>query len=136
MGRWILAAAVLLLTAARAQAADTYVCQIAGYDARGWIPEVLFLGDDREVGRVIVSDPLILYFNDSQPLTARIAIENVHRITFVWTLDLRAVPNLGMTRLRYRATYLKATQALHMSATAVGDDAVFTGSGTCKTAPR
>lgn len=129
-------AALLLLAAARADAADTYVCDVRGYNARGWIPEVIFIGHDRDSGRIVVSDPLILYFNDSQPVTARIATENAHRITFVWTLPLSAQSHMPVTRMLYRATYLKATQEMRISATPAGIDTVFTGFGTCKTARR
>ncbi|UMA66374.1 hypothetical protein LVO79_07995 [Roseivivax marinus] len=130
--RTLIAAAMILGLAGPAAAADTYVCQLSQHGGGNWIPEVLFIGrDDPSAPQAVVSDPVVLYFNKG-PVAARVAADNASRVTFVWELTVEAGARSYVSRFIYRATYLKGSGRMQISATPAGYSNRFTGSGTCR----
>ncbi len=111
-----------------------YECKVANTRSQGnWLPEVLFIGHDRAAKKVIVSDPIILYFNDSQPVEGKVNTDNKKRITFTWRL--RADANGQSANMAYRATYMKATGRLNISGSPLGFENRYTSSGKCEVKP-
>lgn len=83
---------------------------------------------------MVVSDPVILHFNDRKPLAGRVAVDNKARITFAW--DVVAKDRSGQrTTMKYRATYLKASGKLSISAKPLGYENNFVGGGRCEKKP-
>ncbi len=126
-----LSLAIGILAAPTADAAQTYICRIVENGKTGWIPEILFVGREDGADTAVISDPLILYFNDSAPVRARVAADNPRRTTFVWAIraNVRGMPYIG--RLQYTATYLKADRKMLISAKPIGYSVQFSGEGTC-----
>ncbi|SFE80704.1 hypothetical protein [Roseivivax sediminis] len=120
----------LLLLAAPAAATETLVCALSQHGNGNWIPEILFVGYEDGADTAVVSDPVILHFN-GRPMTANIAADNARRITFAWKLTASD----GRHRISafiYRATYLKGSGRMTISATPAGFSNRFTGQGTCR----
>lgn len=128
-GLWF--AAVLALAVATDTAAQvTYICKLSSAQSKSWIPDVLFIGHDDAKKRVVVSDPIVLYFNDRQPVEGRVSVDNSKRITFAW--DYIAKDSKGQrAKMLFRATWVKATQQMKVTATASGYGNGSVGSGTC-----
>ncbi|ETX29559.1 hypothetical protein [Roseivivax isoporae] len=114
-----------------ASAAELLVCELRQYGGGNWIPEALFIG--REVGAetAIVSDTVVLQFN-AGPVGARVAADNAARTTYVWSIAVRDRGGTYAPSMLYRATYLKATGRMEISATPAGFDTRFQGGGTCQ----
>lgn len=110
-----------------------YQCKVATAARQGnWIPEFLFVGYKPDENLVIVSDPIILYFNDRQPVEAKLETDTDQRISVTWRLETKSGTG-QFVRMAYRATIFKATGALSISAKPLGYEDTFTGSGTCET---
>jgi hypothetical protein len=127
-----LAAAVLALVtlAGGASAAPTaWTCAI---DTRGvgWIPEHLVLVHEAGGERVAVSDPLILYFLGA-PVDARMAVENGRRLTAAWELRVESADGVD-ARMSYRATIVKGSGRVVVTATPLGFANRFEGRGRCR----
>ena len=131
------AISVLALGAALVQAQPA-LAQITGHqciveqNARQdhWLPEVLFIGYDPQKKRVIISDPIVLYFNDRQPIEGELDTDNTLRLTVTWRIEGKSGTG-QFIRMAYRATIIKATGRLSISAKLLGHDGVFTGGGIC-----
>ena len=130
-GFGLLGAAVLAFGfAAKAEAQVTYTCTLSSSQSKSWIPDVLFIGHDAAKTRVVVSDPIVLYFNDRQPVEGRISADNAKRITFAW--NYVAKDSKGQTaKMLFRATWNKATEKMKVTATPAGFSKGSVGSGTC-----
>ncbi len=128
--------AACLFAAPMAKAAQTYVCRIQEHGNSGWIPEILFLGVEDDNSSVVVSDPLILYFNDRAPVRGRVAMDNPRRKTFVWTIPARTRSGQYARHLQYTATYVKAAGRMLVSATPPGFGSHYSGEGTCQVEQR
>lgn len=128
----IFAALSLALFANAAHAVTrTYECTIRNAKERSWIQPVIFFAHDESSGRVVVSDPAILGFNDGQPAEGKLVTNNAKRITVKWSLDMRSSGNQKVT-MNYRATYVKGTGAVNVSATPKHFSNTFNAGGTCK----
>ena len=111
---------------------ETYECHVRDTRSQGyWLPDFLFLGYDRSQDLVIVSDQLILHFNQSQPVKGRVATENAKRITIAWTLQVDA-PGLDFATIAYRGTYHKSTGVFSISASPLGFENRYVGQGRCE----
>ena len=132
MKRITLAALLALLMQpalpAAARAAETFICQLTPYGRGNWIPDVLFIG--RTGAAVVVSDPVVLHFNGA-PLSGRVAAENARRVTFVWRYAVRDRRGNRAAQMIYRATYLKGSGEMRISATPAGHVERFHGRGRC-----
>lgn len=124
-------AVVLALSAAsEASAKVTYTCTLTSAQSKTWIPKVLFIGHDQAKGRVVVSDPMVLYFNDRIPVEGRVSAETPQRITFSW--DYFAKDSRGQrAKMLYRATWMKSTRKITVQASPAGYPKQFNGTGTC-----
>ncbi len=122
---------VCLLAAGMAEAATTYICRISENGNSGWIPEILFIGHEDDADSIVVSDPLILYYNDRAPVRGRKAAENARRVTFVWSIPASTRSGQSVRRLQFTATYLKSARRMLISATPLGYSNHFSGEGTC-----
>lgn len=119
------------LLAGTAQAADQYVCKITNGGPTGWLPDVLFIGHDRKTDNVVVSDPIILHFNDKKPIKGVVDTDNKVRTTFRWKVRARSETSQHAT-LRYSATYQKASGKVTMAMYPSGYENKIFGDGTCK----
>lgn len=129
------AAALTVVTASGAVAAQFgYECTIKESGTSGYIPEVVFIGVNESTKAVVVSDPVILYYNDRKPLAGRIKTDNAKRTTFAWELDFKNRANQTGT-IQYRATYLKASGQMTMSALPLGYADTLRGKGKCEKKP-
>ncbi|MBP0481659.1 hypothetical protein [Sagittula salina] len=115
-----------------ARAGDTvaYKCLVEKARADGWIQPLIFIAHDRNDGRVVVSDAVILHFNDGQPVPARVAKDNGRRTTFAW--EVRAVLGRSPVVIQYRGTYMKADRRFAVSATMPGNETAYHALGTCQ----
>lgn len=112
-----------------------YECVLNPSSANAIIADFVFVGHDPEADRVVVSDALILTFNDRTPVEGRVATDNDRRITFVWELRLPLMD--GTTpRTQYRLTYQRATGAASVSARPLGRELVFQAAGECRAGKR
>jgi len=134
--RALLLSICLCAASSAVQAAQTYVCRIAENGRSGWIPEILFIGRDPGADEVIVSDPLILYYNDRAPVRGRVAEDNARRVTFVWSIRASTRAGQSVRRLQYTATWIKSAQRMLIAATPIGYDRQFSGEGTCNVEQR
>lgn len=129
-----LALAIASFQPALAQAEGVaYQCKVsvAGNQGR-WIPEFLFVGYRPAENLVIISDPIILYFNDRQPVQGKLETDTDQRMSVTWRLETKSGAG-QFVRMAYRATIFKATGKLSISAKPLGYEDSFTGSGTCET---
>ena len=136
VSHWLLASLFLCVAATLpngAAAKTTYTCFLQPVAGAGWIPGVLFIGVDPARDRVVVSDPIVLHFNDRKPVDGRIAVDTDKRITFAW--DYRAKDKDGnRAKLTYQATWNKSSQEMRILAAAAGRPNQFQGKGRCKKA--
>ncbi len=128
--RSLLLALPLIAAAGEALALETLVCQLRQYGGGNWIPEVLFIGREDGAATAVVSDPVVLDFAGA-PVSARVVADNARRTTYVWELAVRDRGGTYVPRFIYRATYLKSSGRMEISATAAGFDSRFQGGGTC-----
>lgn len=118
--------------ASAAQAASvTYTCSLASKQHKAWIPQVLFIGHDSAQDRVIVSDPMVLHFNDA-PIEGRVARDTARRTVFAWHYTARDSKGQNAT-MRFHATWSKDTKQMKLTAAPDGFSKQFHGSGTCET---
>jgi hypothetical protein len=125
------ALAAALCFGAVAAHAVTYECKITNAQARGWIPEMVFIEHDVAKKQAMVVDPIIQYFV-GQPVVAKIDTDNAKRTTFVWTLKNTKDSGGQYANMIYRLTYLKGTGKLNMTGDAPGYVGPYTGQGSCK----
>ncbi|WGW02423.1 hypothetical protein [Tropicibacter oceani] len=123
--------ASLCLPAAAMAKGTGYECAIKAPGNNGWLPEVLFIGHDTTSHAVVVSDPIILYYNDRQPIQGRVKTDNAKRTTFAWKLDAKSNSNQRVT-ITYTATYLKGSGEVTMQAMPLGYANIFHGKGRCE----
>lgn len=128
-----LGAICVLATPAVAQ--TVYNCSLKEAGTSNWIPPVLFIGHDPAANRVVVSDPIILHYNDRQPVEGKVDTENAKRVTFVWELKTRDSRGQSATMV-YRATWVKANKRMNITAMALGYESGIQGHGTCEVTTR
>ena len=130
-----LSAVVFLLfgAAQSANALTIYDCNLKNAKKRGWIQPRVVIAHDEAKDAVVVSDPLILHYNDKQPLRGRVAESNDRRITFAWDLgETRSASGQTTQRFQYRATYIKGNKQFFVTAKPLGYPNGFREDGRCK----
>lgn len=123
----------LVLAASGALAAPDvvgYKCIIKGAGDGDWIQPLIFIAYNRDAERVVVSDPMILAFNDGIPVTGRVVTDNSKRTTFAW--DVQITLNVSPVTMGFRGTYVKSNGVFSVVATPRGYSNNFTRGGTCK----
>lgn len=114
-----------------AEASVTYTCKLSSTQHKAWIPDVLFIGHDAQKSRVVVSDPIVLHFNDA-PVEGRVTKNTPQQITFSW--DYTAQDARGKrAKMQFLATWNKAAQRMKVTAKPVGYSQSFVGRGSCET---
>lgn len=106
-------------------------CRIEAEGRHGWVPDFLFIGVDPEQDRVVISDPIVLQFNNDRPVEGSIAVDNPVRITFRWSLAVRDGAGNRTPAMIYRATLFKDDLSMRISAQPAGYQEIFTGKGLC-----
>ncbi|WP_300442790.1 hypothetical protein [uncultured Mameliella sp.] len=107
-----------------------YHCRIDGTSERQWIQPVIFIALDRAIDRVVISDASILGVNDGVPVEGTLVRDNSSRLTVSWELELRSTGNRRVL-LDYRATFLKASGKVNVTAQPREKGALFNRSGSC-----
>jgi hypothetical protein len=107
----------------------TYKCTFPKAQPGDWIQPLIFVAHDTEAERVVVSDGMILAFNDGHPVEGRVIADNHARITFGWTVDV--VLRVSPIRMAFRGTYVKATEQFSVSAQPYGYESTFSALGDC-----
>lgn len=124
----------LLLWAALGGTAEAqklgYKCTFEGARERDWIQPLIFFGLDRDSSRVVVSDPAILGLNGGVPIEGRLVQDTAARVTFAWSVETRSASNQRV-RMDYRATYLKASGKVNVTARPRGQEGLFSRAGVC-----
>lgn len=124
----------LLLWTALGGAAEAqktgYKCTFTGAKERDWIQPLIFFGVDRDIARVVVSDPAILGLTGGVPVEGTLVQDNATRVTFAWTITARSSMNQRV-RMDYRATYLKASGKVNVTARPLGREGLYNRAGTC-----
>lgn len=109
----------------------TYTCAVDASRANSWITPQLVIQHDAETGRVIVNDALIKTIH-GQPIEGKVDTDNNKRVTFRWDLPAFTAKNgQHVPRFMYRATYMKATGAVSVSAQPGGYPNNFQAQGKC-----
>ena len=98
----------------------------------GYITDLYILQYDDASGQAIVSDGLILYFNNDQPMQARVSEDTAKKLVLTWKVQM--TNSTGQTaNMQFRAAYLKADKTLLVRAAPGGDYSnSFEGRGRCK----
>jgi hypothetical protein len=131
MRRTILTALIWAALCGAAQAQKTgYHCTIRGATDRGLIQPLIFIAIDHAIDRVIVSDAAILGVNDGVPVEGVLVADNAARITVAWTVERRSA-STQRVRTDFRATYLKASGEVNVTAQPQRHDGFFNRGGTC-----
>ena len=120
------------LSAPTLAATTIYECQIKKARSGDWIPETLFLAHDTTTGEVLVSDPIIFYYNEERPLPAEMEVENAKRTTFRWRLQ-QVVNRSGQRAVdfRFRATFFTRNNSIVVTSQPAGFSNTFRGKGAC-----
>ncbi|MCT4609749.1 MAG: hypothetical protein N4A70_11145 [Pelagimonas sp.] len=133
MKRFALGLVAALGFATGAQAATVgYLCDMKNSGKRSWIAQEIFFAHNQKTDEIIVSDVVILSFNNKKPMVAEKVKENAKRLTFKWRVD--GVSSSGQrAKLFYRGTYVKATKKLSVSMSPGGGyEGRFNQLGSCK----
>jgi hypothetical protein len=129
---FLTACAIAMTLASAADAAPViYTCAVKVSNTNQWVPSQLVIQHDADTGRVIVNDPILMAVA-GQPAEGKVDIDNDKRVTFLWELPkVRNRAGQYTPRFLYRATYLKATGVVSVSAQPAGYPNNFEGRGTC-----
>lgn len=111
-----------------------YLCRLDAPYSQRWIPPVLFIAHDPQSGRVVVSDPIALSYNQGLPVSGKIASESTRRISFTWEFPVGS-GGQQTRRMLYRAGFDKVRGEVVVTAIPAGFDRVFQASGICEAAP-
>lgn len=135
MKRLIASIGTIFMLATPAIAQTAYTCALKEAGTSKWIPAVLFVGHDPANDRVVISDDIVLTFNNRKPIEGQVVTENNKRVTFSWEVKIK--DSRGQTaRMQYRATWVKAAKRMNVVATPFGYANGFQGYGSCQVASR
>jgi hypothetical protein len=129
--RSLFLAAALLAFPSISQAL-TLECKIPASNAGGgYVTEVYVLQYDEASGQALVSDGLIMYFNNEQPMKAKVSEDSANKLVLTWNVQMT---NRGqMTKMQFRASYIKNSKSLTVRAVPGGGYSNdFEGRGKCK----
>lgn len=86
----------------------------------GYITDVYILQHDTATGRAIVSDGLILHFNDEQPMLATVSEDTATKLVLTW--KVRMTNRTGQSaNMQFRAAFFRGDQTLVVRAAPGGD---------------
>lgn len=124
----LLIVAVLLSWAGAASAEPMRMyCKFA--KSKGWLTEQFFFDVDA-AGKATVVDPIVLHY-EGKPIEAKVVENNGKRLTMIWNVVMRNKRG-QVTRMAYRAAYLKGNGRISMTAKPSGYDNSFNGRGNCQ----
>jgi hypothetical protein len=122
--------AALAFWAGMATAQTTLLCEIDARSAQGWIAPQIAFAIDGEAGRAVVSDGIILGFVGG-PVEGRLVSDNAARTVVAWTVRGKDGAQQSAT-LEYRATIMKADNAIAVTMRPVQYDNSFRAAGQCR----
>jgi hypothetical protein len=124
--------AVLALTSVAASAL-TLECKVKKSSAGGgYLTEVYYFDYDGQGDKALVSDALIYYYNDEQPLTAKVSEDTARKLVFSWNVQMTNQTG-QMTKMQFRGSYFKAEKTFTVRAVPGGGYTNnFESRGTCK----
>jgi hypothetical protein len=130
--RFLSTVGVLALTSVPALSL-TLECKINKSNAGGgFITELYFFEYEEGNGKAIAADGLIYYYNEDQPMVAKVADDTAQKLVFRWDIQLTA-GNGQMTKMQFRASYFKADKTMVVRAVPGGGYSNdFEGRGKCK----
>ncbi|WP_103255660.1 hypothetical protein [Tabrizicola aquatica] len=130
--RLLTAASALFLSALPALSL-TLECKVPQSNAGGgYITELYILQYDEAAGQAIVSDGLIMYYNDEQPMKAKVSEDTAKKLVLTWNVQMTNSTG-QMTKMQFRASYFKADKTVTIRAVPGGGYANdFEGRGKCK----
>lgn len=130
--RGFVLSALLLAFPAVAQAL-TLECRITPSSAGGgYVTDLYVLQHDASSGQAIVSDALIMHFNNEQPMTAKVSDDSANKLVLSWNVQMTNGTG-QMTKMQFRASYFKANKSISVRAVPGGGYAnSFEGRGKCK----
>ncbi len=130
--RFIAAAIAFCLSAIPAFSL-TLECKISKSNAGGgYITEIYVFQYDEGSDQARVSDALIYYYNDEQPLAAKVSEDTARKLVLTWNVQMTNSTG-QMTKMQFRASYFKAGKTVTVRGVPGGGYANdFEGRGTCK----
>lgn len=110
----------------------TLDCQLKPNSSTGgWVTERYVIQYDGPSDQAIVSDGVILSYNDNQPITAKVAEDSARKLVVTWNLQM--TNKIGqMTKMQFRAAYFKAEGTVTVRAVPGGYDNSFEARGHCQ----
>jgi hypothetical protein len=129
--RTLVLAALFVPIAAMSQAL-TLDCQVqTNASSGGYVTERYVFQHDDGASEAIVSDGLILYHNDNQPMTARVPEDTARKVVFAWNVQMTNSTG-QMTKMQFRAAYFRTDGTLTVRAVPGGYNNSFEGRGRCR----
>lgn len=125
----LVAGGFLLAAPAQSLTLECSIRQTAG--GGGYVTETYILQHDPATGEAVVSDGLILHFNDDQPMQAKVSADTDKKLVLTWDVLMRNGSG-QTTRMRFRAAYFRDTAAVTIRAVPAGYSNEFEDRGTCK----
>ncbi|MGL4239344.1 hypothetical protein [Tabrizicola sp.] len=131
--RPLAAAVTALLAFALPSHALTLECRIpTSSSGGGYITELYVFQYDEAAQKALASDGLILYYNDDQPVPAKVSADTANKLVLSWKVQMTNSTG-QMTNMQYRAAYFKADKSVTIRATPGGGYTnSFEGRGKCK----
>lgn len=132
MSRCLSALAALFLSSVPALSL-TLECNITKSIAGGgYITDIYYFDYDEANGKALVSDALIYYYNDKQPLVAKVSEDTARKLVFTWNVQM--TNSTGQTtKMQFRASYFKAEKTVTVRAVPGGGYSNnFESRGKCK----
>ena len=123
----------LLMAVPTLSQALTLECTVPASNAGGgYITELYVLQHDEAAGQAIVSDGLIMYYNNEQPMRAKVSEDTANKLVLTWNVPM--TNSTGQTtKMQFRASYFKGNKTITVRAVPGGGYANdFEGRGKCK----
>lgn len=122
-----------LLSIPSVSQALTLECTILSSNAGGgYITDLYILQYDEASGQAIVSDGLILFFNDEQPMMAKMSEDTARKLVLTWKVQMTNSTGQA-ANMQFRASYFKGDKTVVVRATPGGDyNNNFEGRGKCR----
>lgn len=111
----------------------TLECNITKSSAGGgYITDVYYFDYDEDKGKAYVSDALIYYFNDEQPMVAKVSEDTARKLVFSWNVQMTNGTG-QMAKMLFRASYFKSEKTVTVRAVPGGGYSDnFESRGKCK----
>lgn len=132
MSRFLSAIAALFLTTVPGFSL-TLECKVPKSNAGGgYVSDLYVFQYDEAMGTAFVADGLIYYYNDDQPVTAKVTDDTAKKLVLSWNVQITNSTG-QMTKMLFRASYFKADKSVTIRAVPGGGYANdFEGRGKCK----